>query len=138
MQFSYPARLDREAEGDVVVSFRDIPEALTGAMVEAEALELAPDALATAVDFYLDQGREVPAPSALEPGEVSVPLDPALAARVLLQRSMASQGITGRGLAKKLGKDEKTVRQMLAGKGATLNATLAALRALGVRPTLAA
>jgi predicted RNase H-like HicB family nuclease len=55
---SYPARIQRDGEG-FVVSFPDIPEALTGAATREEALAMAADALTTAMDFYFEDRRPV-------------------------------------------------------------------------------
>ena len=65
---SYPARIARDGER-FMVSFPDIPEALTGAATREEALALAVDALTTAMDFYFEDRRQVPAPSAPKRGQ---------------------------------------------------------------------
>ena len=39
MQFRYPAQLEPDGSGVVVVSFRDLPECLTSGADEAEALK---------------------------------------------------------------------------------------------------
>ena len=59
---SYPARMARDGEG-FVVSFPDIPEALTSGASREEALVMAADALTTAMDFYFEDRRPVPAPT---------------------------------------------------------------------------
>ena len=59
----YPARFTPTEEGGFVVSFRDIPEALTQGENEAEAFDMAADALLTAMDFYFEDSRTVPPPS---------------------------------------------------------------------------
>ncbi len=135
---TYPASIEAEGPGDFVVQFRDLPEAITGAASAELALDLAADALAAAIEHYLDNGLEVPAPSPAVAGEHLVPIAPSSAARLLLVREMAARNVSGRALAGMLGKDEKAVRRAVAGKGASLELTLAALRALGVRPALAA
>lgn len=55
--------------GGYVISFRDIPEALTQGDTLEEAEAMAADALRTCVDFYLEDGRPLPTPSARLPGE---------------------------------------------------------------------
>lgn len=65
----YPARFEPAAEGGFVVTFRDIPEAITQGETEAEALEMAQDALATALELYVEANRPLPAPSAPLDGE---------------------------------------------------------------------
>jgi antitoxin HicB len=50
----YPAQFESAVEGGFVVTFRDIPEAITQGENETEAMEMAQDALVTAFDFYFD------------------------------------------------------------------------------------
>ena len=49
MQFRYPAQLQPDGSGAVVVSFRDLPECFTSGADEAEALKEAGDALEEAI-----------------------------------------------------------------------------------------
>ncbi len=135
---SYRARIERAGPDEFIVRFPDLPEALTSGATGEEALSNAADALATAVEGYLDAGTDLPRPLEAGPDEVAVVLDPKLAARMLLRRVMTEQNVSGRALAQRMGRDEKQVRRVLTGRGATLNLTLDALRALGVRPGLAA
>lgn len=48
----------------MLVSFPDVPEALTEGSTEQEALAAAKDCLIAALDGYIDGGREIPPPSA--------------------------------------------------------------------------
>ncbi|HAJ8803777.1 TPA: type II toxin-antitoxin system antitoxin HicB, partial [Escherichia coli] len=50
----YPVTLTPAPEGGYMVSFVDIPEALTQGETVAEAMEAAKDALLTAFDFYFE------------------------------------------------------------------------------------
>jgi antitoxin HicB len=61
---NYPAVFKLTEGGQYVVTFRDIPEAITQGDTEAEALDMAADALLTAMDFYFEDRRPVPPPSA--------------------------------------------------------------------------
>lgn len=133
--FTYPARIVEEAPGEFLVTFRDIPEAITGGATFEESYQLAADALDVAVEGLLLDTRDVPSPSPAEDGEVLVPLSPAVAARLALASEMDRQHVSGRALAERLGKDEKNIRRILQGK-ATIDAALEALRALGIRPAL--
>ncbi|WER50429.1 hypothetical protein CupriaWKF_33235 [Cupriavidus sp. WKF15] len=65
--------MSRTATG-FLATFRDILEAATGAPTREETLELAEDALVTAIDYYFEDQRQVPLPSAAEPGENLVAL----------------------------------------------------------------
>ena len=98
---SYPARIVRDGDG-YAVSFPDIPEALTGASTRDEALEMAADALTTAMDFYFEDRRPVPAPSAPKRGQVLVDLPPSVAAKVLLLNEMIAQGTRNAELARRM------------------------------------
>ena len=89
--FSYPARVTQDGDG-YLVTFPDIPEAVTGARDRAEAIELAMDALTTAMDFYFEDRRPVPMPSPLKRGQVAVDLPASVSAKVLLLNEMIAQG----------------------------------------------
>lgn len=80
----YPATLTPQPEGGFVITFRDIPEAITQGDTEAEAMEMADDALRTAMDFYFEDRRQVPRPSNAQAGERWVHLPASVAAKVLL------------------------------------------------------
>ena len=53
----YPVTLTPAPEGGYMVSFVDIPEALTQGETVAEAMEAAKDALLTAFDFYFEDNE---------------------------------------------------------------------------------
>ena len=89
--FSYPARVARDG-GGYLVTFPDIPEAMTGAKERVEAIKLAADALKTAMDFYFEDRRPVPMPSPLKKGQVAVDLPASVSAKVLLLNEMIAQG----------------------------------------------
>ena len=135
--WTYPAIFERQ-DGEIVVRFPDVPEALTGAADEAEARELAADALAAALSHYLDTGRDLPEPRPARKDEEAIPLAPDVAARGLLLRAMAAQRINKVALAVRMGRDEKVARRIVAGEGVSLDLTLAALKAVGIRPSLVA
>ena len=113
MQFVYAARLDHHGPDDIVVSFRDLPECLTGAGTIAEALEEAQDALAEAVAGRINRSEEIPAPSAARPGEhlVTVPAD--MAAKAAFALAFRRSGLSRAALADRLDIDEKSVQRML-------------------------
>ena len=89
--FSYPARITRDGDG-YLVTFPDIPQATTGAKDRDEAIELAADALTTAMDFYFEDRRPVPLPSPLKRGQVAIDLPASVSAKVLLLNEMIAQG----------------------------------------------
>ena len=85
----YPARFEPSSEGGFVVTFRDIPEAITQGDNEAEAMEMAQDVLASSMEFYFEDRRLVPLPSPAKAGERLVALPASLVAKIL-----ATQGKT--------------------------------------------
>ena len=134
--YLYPASASEIAPGDVELRFRDVPEAITGGPSRDAALGEAADALAAAIEGYIELGREPPLPSQALAGEHLVALEPALAARVALVRAMAEQKLSGRALGARLGWDEKAVRRVLTGKATSARKVFSALRAVGLQPSL--
>ena len=61
----YPVILERDDNDTILVSFPDFPEAHTFGETVADALARAADALATAVDAYIKDRRDIPLPSAI-------------------------------------------------------------------------
>jgi predicted RNase H-like HicB family nuclease len=137
--WTYPATVeDFTADGDgFVIRITDIPGALTGDRTLEETLALAVDCLAVAIRSMLAEGEAIPDPRPAREGEYAIPLEPPTAARLMLVRAMAKQGLTKVALAARMRRDEKVVRRILEGKGASLNLTLEALNAAGVWPALA-
>lgn len=80
----YPIHLQADSNGQLLVTFPDIPEAATAADTEAQALQMAVDALETALDFYFEQGRRIPLPSSIGRDQYAVSLSDQSSARVLL------------------------------------------------------
>jgi antitoxin HicB len=135
-EFSYPATVTEVEPGEFIVRFVDVPEAITGAATRTAALANAPDALAVAIEAYLEAGWNLPAPRAANQGEHPIPLEPEIAARVVLQQAMREQGLTNVALAQRMNRDEKAVRRILSGKNASFALTMEALKAVGLRPAL--
>ena len=130
---SYPARVARDGDG-FMVSFPDIPEALTGAATKELALEMAADALTTAMDFYFEDRRLVPPPSMPKRGHVLVDLPPSLGAKVLLLNEMISQGTRPAELARRMNVRPQEVNRLTDLQHPTKIDTIAqALKALGKR-----
>ena len=132
----YPAKLTPE-DGGYVVTFRDIPEAITQGDTEGEAIQMAADALATAMEFYFEDRRSVPLPSAIQRGEVGVPLPTGFSAKVLLLNEMLGQGVTPAELARRLGTSPQVVNRIVnLGHATKIDTIDEALRALGVSLSL--
>ncbi|MGH8512989.1 MAG: type II toxin-antitoxin system HicB family antitoxin, partial [Gammaproteobacteria bacterium] len=63
MEFCYPAKLTPDNRGNLTVTFRDIPEALTEGRNEREALGEVIEGLVAALGGYVNERREIPQPS---------------------------------------------------------------------------
>lgn len=101
VMFDYPVDLTPD-DGTVLVTFPDVPEAVTfGADVD-EALLQAVDALTTALSFYIDNRRPLPAPSAPD-GRPTVRPSRLESAKLGLYQAMTERGIRKAELARRLG-----------------------------------
>jgi antitoxin HicB len=128
----YPARFKPAPEGGFVATFRDIPEAITQGDTEDETLVMAEDALVTAMDFYFEDRRAVPAPSKARRGERLVELPTSVAAKVLLLNEMIAAGVSNADLARRMGTRQQEVQRIVNLAHATKIDTIArALGALG-------
>ncbi len=134
--WTYPAIFNRQGE-EIIVTFPDFPEAVTGASSMGEARALAADALEEAVLAYLAHGRAVPPPRSAAKGEELVALEPLTAGRAAVARIMAGRKVNKVRLALMMRRDEKVVRRILDGRaGVRMETVSAALRALGARSAL--
>ena len=112
--FIYPARLRPDSvDGGFVVTFADLPEAITQGEEVEEALREAADCLDEAIVNRIVTGLPIPLPSAVEKGCYPVPLAAHSAAKAALYIALQEARMTKAVLAKRLGCDEKEVRRLL-------------------------
>lgn len=139
LMFTYPVKLARERKGGgYVVTSRDLPEAITQGDTVEQALEEAEGALQAAIEGRIEDGLEIPAPSAPKRGErlVATPITTALKAAVYL--AMREQNVSKSELARRMRIQEKEARRMLDPRHPTKVPTLErALAALGRRAEVA-
>jgi antitoxin HicB len=109
----YPANCTPGDDGRYVVTFRDIPEAITQGDNEYEALEMAKDALVTAMDFYFEDRRPVPSPSEAQQGERLISLPLSIAAKVLLLNQMIKDQVRPADLARLMGIKPQEVNRLV-------------------------
>ncbi|TXT23007.1 MAG: hypothetical protein FD134_2317 [Gallionellaceae bacterium] len=130
----YPARFEPAPEGGFVVTFRDIPEAITQGDTEAEAVEMAEDVLYSSMEVYFDGKRQVPLPSKTKRGERLVALPPSAWAKVLLLNEMLEQHVTPSELARRLHTTPQNMNKVInLGHTTKIDALNEAMRALGKR-----
>lgn len=131
--FMYPITLTPDTkEGGFVVTFVDIPEAITQGDTQAQALGAARDALESALDFYFEDKRAVPPPSKAKRGQHVVELAASLSAKVLLLNEMVTQNVRPAELARRLNTSPQEVNRLTNVKHTTrIDGIAAALQALG-------
>jgi antitoxin HicB len=113
-QFVYPARFAPDTrEGGFVVTFGDLPEAITQGETLEEALQEAADCLEEAIANRIVTGLPIPPPSRIKRGQYAVPVAAQTAAKAALYIALQEVEITKAELAKRLQCDEKEVRRLL-------------------------
>jgi antitoxin HicB len=130
----YPVHLESADEGGYVVTFPDIPEAITQGEDIEDALRRGADALESALEFYFEARRPVPAPSKPKRGQRVVELPVSLAAKVLLLNEMLRQNVRPAELARRIGTTPQEVNRLTDFRHTSrIDGVDAALRALGRR-----
>src|SRR2546425_10399517 len=113
-RFVYPATLTPDAEeGGFVVTFIDVPEAITQGEEVEDARREATDCLEEAIASRIVMGLPIPCPSPVKKGRYPVPLTAQTAAKAALYVALQEAKVTKTELAKRLQCDEKEVRQLL-------------------------
>lgn len=131
---SYPVRLKAAEEGGYIVTFPDIPEAITQGEDREDALRHAADALESALEFYFEARRRVPAPSKPKRGQRVVELPVSVAAKVLLLNEMLRQKVHPAELARRIGSTPQAVNRLTDIRHTTrIDGIDTALHALGKR-----
>ena len=112
--FAYPARFERgNKPGVLVITFRDVPEAITQGNGEKDALWQAADCLEEAIAGRIVGGREIPKASRAARGERLIPVPAPMAVKAALYLAMREAAMNNVQLARKIGCDEREVRRML-------------------------
>lgn len=128
----YPATIDANEEGGFIANFRDVPEAITEAWDLEELETNARDALITAIDFYIEDGREFPPASDFQTGEIAVDLPASVIAKVLLLNTMVKEKVRPVDLARKMNIKPQEATRIIDVRHATKIDTIQnALKALG-------
>ena len=135
--FVYFARFEPDEDHGVVVSFPDVPEAITEGDDEADVYAQAEEALGLALLTY--PSRDLPLPRARTRGGglLRITVEPEVAAKLVVIEAVRTVGIKSE-FARRIGKDEKEARRILDPRHPTKLPTLAAaLRRLGQRLVIA-
>ena len=100
--FDYPVTLTPDGD-KLLVTFTDVPEAITFGVDEDEALLNAVDALETGLSFYVDARMSLPAVSQPAVGQKTVRPSALECAKLGVYQAMTEQGIKKAELARRLG-----------------------------------
>ncbi|MFW2014213.1 type II toxin-antitoxin system HicB family antitoxin [Acinetobacter bereziniae] len=132
----YPAKLYRNPDTNCyIVSFRDIPEALTQGYSLDEAKEQALDALISAFDFYFEDNRSIPMPSKALEGEYLIELPISVWSKVLLLNAMLEQHVSQSDLAKRLHRSRQEMQRIIdLSHNTKIDTIVDALKQLGKHP----
>jgi antitoxin HicB len=131
MEYVFDARLEPDPEGGFVVTFPDVPEAITAGATRAEALANAAEALGLALRGVAALGHDLPKRSRHR-GLVPVAVEAADALKLALVEAFRRSGLTKTEFGRRLGKTETEARRILDPDHPTKIATMqAALAALG-------
>lgn len=131
MKFPITLTSDKQA-GGFVVTFVDIPEAITQGSTLEEALSMAYEALEMALEFYFEDKRVVPEPSQAKRGQHCIALPASLSAKILLLNEMVNQKIRPAELARRLNTTPQEVNRLTNLRHTTrIDGIAAALQAMG-------
>lgn len=97
----YPVELTPDDNDTLLVTFPDVPEAVTFGEDEAEALLMAEDALLVMLSAYMDDRQPIPEPSPLN-GRPGVALKVAASAKIALHNALLAAGKRKADLARML------------------------------------
>ena len=131
-QFTYPAKIKKDAAGFFLVTFPDIPFAATDGKTLTQALEEARDCLEEAIAVSIADNLDFPYPSSVRKGHHSISLTARMSAKAALYIAVRETSISKSELARRLSVDEKEIRRMLSPRHQTkLPRIEQALSALG-------
>ena len=111
--YQYPAEFTPADEGGFVITFPDLPEAITQGESVRESIEEAADALDEAITARINTGLEIPRASVAQSGQYLIPVPTQTAFKAALYEEIHREGISKVQLAARLGVDEKEVRRLL-------------------------
>ena len=131
MDYVFHAKFEPD-EGGFLVTFPDVPEAITQGSDRVDARASAADALAVALRGRLADGDPLPLPTAKDGGLVAIPVDAETALKIAVIEAFVASGMLKPDLETRIGKSAAEVERILDPDHPTkLSALKAALDALG-------
>ena len=113
MDYIFAARIEPDPEGGFLVTFPDVPEAITSGNAMAEARANGSEALGLALRGIAALGRPLPQQKARGKGLVPIAVAPDTALKLAVIEAFAKSGLSKRELARRLGKAETEARRIL-------------------------
>ena len=111
--FTYPVELTARPEGGFLVTFPDLPEAITQGESKEDALEQAIDCLEEAIANRIEMKLPIPYGKSPLKQQETVSLPATLAAKTALYLTVRAKKLTNTRLASTLQCDEKEIRRLL-------------------------
>ena len=110
----YPAKFTPDkTDGGFVVTFPDVPEAITQGDTMEEAMAMASEALELALTFYTEKGADLPEPGSLKRGMRMVRVPALSEAKFRLYDALRAAGIRKIELARRIGCSPGQVDRLL-------------------------
>ena len=132
MEFAYPARFSKEGDGGYLVTFPDLPDAITQGDTLDDAMEMAADCLAETIGARIAERADIPIPTVAKRGHIRVAVPAHVAVKAALYVAMREQGVSLSELARSLGGQPVQVRRLLdPGKASSVKRIDRALSAMG-------
>jgi len=126
MEYRYPATLEPDEEGRVLVRFADLPEALTDGADLAEALVEAADCLSEALASRIVDGEEIPRPTEARTDQHIISPSPTIALKAALYMALRHRDMTVADLAARLDMDWHQAARLIDPRRASKLTSLAA------------
>ena len=113
MNYVFAARLEPDPDGGIIVTFPDVPEAITHGEDRAEARKNAQEALGLALRGYLADGEALPARKSKGKGLVEIPVEADDALKIAVIEAFNQAGISKAEFARRLGKAVTEAQRIL-------------------------
>ena len=108
----YPARLERDTNETILITFPDVPEAVSFGEDAQDALRRGVDALIAVFDAKIDDRQDIPRPSKPRRGQPTAVLPSLAATKIWLYQSMRDAGWRKADLARRLGWNPRQVDRL--------------------------
>lgn len=113
MQYVFAARFEPEPDGGYLVTFPDVPEAITQGDDRADAVASASEALGLALRGIVLDDRPLPRPKTSGEGLVAIAVSPETALKLAVIEAFREAGISKSELARRMGRIETEARRIL-------------------------